>query len=172
MLLPMAAPAGMLPIPDRSVDVAVIHQALVHTGADAKNPTLAQRRLLRALFRKLVPGGLLWAEMPNRFAPEHLGRSWRGDDGRHGLDGMRRLLAGNGFARFDAFVALHAKGQRHLVPLDDPTVFSFVRASGRPRSRSRVDVAREFAARSGFRLGLLPRFATSFAFRAVRGKAR
>lgn len=169
-LSPVAAPLGVLPIGDRSCDVAVVHDALVRIAADADDATRAQRMLLRALFRKLVPEGLLWAEMPNRFALERFGLQWAASGGLHGLDGVRRLFAENGFPHVETFVVLPVEGRRELVPLADPTVFDFVMNRG--RGGSRADDAKEFAARQAFRAGLLPRLAPGFAFLATRGKAR
>jgi len=162
-LSPVAAPLGMLPLPDRSVDVAVIHDALFRVAERASDPLVAQRRLLRALFRKLVPGGLLWATLPNRFATGRLPVGLAGR-GRHGLDGLGALLAGNGFARFDAFVELERGGRRHLVPVGAPAVYDYVRGT--------AGTLRDRVAHHAFRLGLLPRLAPSFAVLAVRGKAR
>jgi SAM-dependent methyltransferase len=169
-LAPVAAPFATLPLPNRSADVAVIHDTLARVTTGPGDPDVAQRRLLRALFRALRAGGLLWGEMPNRFAPGRRMERGNAVRGLHGLDGLGRLLAGNGFARFDAFVVLHADGQRHLVPLDDSTVFEYVR--GTRARHGRGAAVRDVAARHAFRAGLVPRLASAFAFRATRGNAR
>jgi len=168
-LAPVAAPLGVLPLADRSFDVAVIHDALTRVATDHADGTRAQRQLLRALFRKLEPGGLLWAEMPNRFALDRFARGWSGGSGLHGLDGLHKLFAENGFPQFESFVVLRMDGRREIVPLTDPTVFEFV--MGRT-PQSRPGAARQFATRQAFRAGLLPRLAPGFAFLATRGKAR
>jgi SAM-dependent methyltransferase len=169
-LSPVAAPLGVVPLADRSFDVAILHDALVRVSIDEKDPARAQRTLLRAVFRKLAPEGLLWAEMPNRFAMERFGHGWAASGGLHGLDSIRRLFAENGFPHLETFVVLHVDGRRELVPLADPTVFDFVMNRG--AEGSRTEEAKEFAARQAFRAGLLPRLAPGFAFLATRGRAR
>lgn len=177
-LLPIATPLGVLPIPDRSLDVAVIHDAL---GMVARESTIAgaQRSLLRALFRKLTLGGLLWAEVPNRFALDRAGWGWARGNGRHGLGGLRRLLAENGFPETEVFAILHLGGRRECLPVTDPTVFDFAwRRAARDlhpspsRFRKHGDELVAAAARRAFRAGWIPRTASGFAVLARRGAAK
>jgi SAM-dependent methyltransferase len=162
-LTAVATPLGGVPVANRSVDVAVLHNALGQVAAASRSPLDAQRRLLRTVFRRLVPGGLLWAEVPNRFDPRNLLDAWR-DSGAHGLGGTRALLENNGFPHHRVFGVFRVDGRREIVPLDDGTVFGWV-------LRDRSPLARRLA-RGAFRAGVMPHFAASFAVIATRGEAK
>ncbi len=167
-LAPMAAPPGIVPVTNGSIDVAVIHDVLSEIAADEKTPERPQRQLLHTLSRKVAPGGLVWAHMRNRFAWNRRGWDWARTDGSHGLDAIRQLFQGNGFPRVEILAVLNLNGRREIIPLDDPTLFEFVtqvRSGSSPR-----DTARRWAARAAFRYGAVGRLAPSYIVIAYRGK--
>ena len=153
---PVVASIVALPFPEDAFDAVVLHDSLDRFPA-GKEGDLQRLTLLRRLRARVAPGGVLWIEASNRWAPSSSG-------GTHGLDGLRRLLVRTGWETVEEFA--RGADRRDLIPLDDPTVqdWRLAQASG----DSRRDRISSLLARGAFRAGLTPRRVPAFGMLARR----